>query len=374
MNGLSAIQSNSANMLNQMIQKCNGESVHSNIIICNTHGLITDISEDLCTLLGYSMEEIIGRFIGVVMNEFMSFLHQYMLIPMYIKMTDEERQYSNKYLETKSAVRPLIIYTKHKKAIYTNITIKYENSNFIAAVNIKEQLDNSCIYTSELNPPCRTNFVKSNMDMVIIGIDIKNSTEYLVNKGVIETIKMHTKFHNQLVALIRNEYYPYIYVHEIMGDGFILVLNLEWSYHFPRFCASMAYSFLVKLHKTVSVMFRAGIAYGEIHYGYIDNHLRFFGETINRASRYESVNDGNSLTTDSVFHKKLLDEVMFSPSIVTETTELKGFGTQEVIHIPYDYDTVKKIKELSINSINTSPEFKRRSPYKSVNEELMNKQ
>lgn len=65
---------------------------------------------------------------------------------------------------------------------------------------------------------------------------------------------------------------------------------------------------------------------------------------------------------------------MFSPSIITETIELKGFGNQEVIHIPYDYNTIKKITELSINSINTSPEFKRRSPYKSVIKELMNMQ
>jgi len=337
-------------------------------IQCNKYGIIEDIEKELCTMFEYTVEELLGKFIGIIMNKFMSFLHEYVLIPMYNKMTIDEQYDSNEYLKTKGMTRPLIIYTKSKKPIYVTIEIKYINSTFISFFTIIEHLNNHCIYTSELIPPYHTKFIKSDMDMIIIGIDIKNSTEFLMKEGVISSIDMHSQFYNKLITLIRNEYYPYIYIHEIMGDGFILVLNLEWSYHFPRFCASMTYAFLVELHKSVSILFRAGIAYGSLHYGYIDNRLRFFGETINRASRYESVNSGNSVTTDSSFYQKLLDEVMFTPNIVKETTDLKGIGTQEVIHIAYEYDIINKITELSINSINVSPECKRRINYKSMNE------
>jgi hypothetical protein len=73
---------------------------------------------------------------------------------------------------------------------------------------------------------------------------MKESTQYLIEHGSSELIRVHKLFHEIIVTLIKTQYYPYLYIHEIMGDGFILVMNIEWGYHFYRFCASMTYSFL----------------------------------------------------------------------------------------------------------------------------------
>jgi class 3 adenylate cyclase len=199
------------------------------------------------------------------------------------------------------------------------------------------------------------------MDMVIIGLDMKNSTEYLMEHGVEKTMALHNIFHTTMVELIREEYYPYMYIHEIMGDGFVIILNLEWAYHFPRFCASMAYAFIVKLYEKTKITFRTGISYGKLHYGYIDNHLRFFGEHMNRASRYESVCRDKMIATDSYFYQKLCDEDMFQPVIEEEEIMLKGIGMQDMIHLHYDYHAINRMEELAIRSVENSPENRGRS-------------
>lgn len=329
-------------------------------ITCDEKGIIQDIHTELLMILEYSRDELIGKFIGILMNPFMSFLHRFILLPMYAKMTPEEREASNYILESKLSMRPLIIYTKTKSPIYITISITYTISYFIVYILITKQTDNRYIYTSDINPPYKTAFVQSNLDMVIIGLDMKNSTEYLMDNGVDKTMALHNVFHTTMVELIRAEYYPYMYIHEIMGDGFIIVLNLEWSYHFPRFCASMAYAFIVKLYQRTKLTFRTGISYGKLHYGYIDNHLRFFGEYMNRASRYESACRDKMIATDRHFYQKLCDENMFQPRMDEEEILLKGIGVQEVIHLEYDYHAIDRMEELAIRSVENSPEMQRR--------------
>ena len=308
-------------------------------MICDTYGIIESVDDECRNVLGYNEDELEGQFLGTIMSPFLSFFHKHYLLPMYRSMSDEQKQVSHMYLSGKTVKgKPLIIYTKTKEPLCVHLNVLYQEGFFRLVIHDIVHMNSNQIYTSDINPPELSKFVESKNDMVVIGIDMKESTAYLMEHGPSELIRIHIEFHEKIVSLIKSQYYPYLYIHEIMGDGFMLVMNIEWGYTLPRFCASMTYFFLTQLYKLTKdiIPFRAGVCYGKLHYGYLDNHLRFFGETIHRASRYESVCKPGSFTTDRAFYNKMISEGMvLSVPHHIETVPLRGLVEQELFHVNY---------------------------------------
>lgn len=311
-------------------------------MICDEYGRIHSVTEECRSVLGYKENELDGQFVGIIMSPFLSFFHKQYLLPMYRSMSEEQKETSHVYLSSKTVEeKPLIIYTKTGIPLCVHLNVVYQSKGlFCLVIHDIVRMDSNQIYTSDINPPEVSAFVESTNEMVVIGIDMKDSTSYLMEHGSTELIRVHKLFHEKIVSLIKSKYYPYLYIHEIMGDGFLLVMNIEWGYHFPRFCASMTSCFLNHLYELTQdlIPFRAGVCYGKLHYGYLDKHLRFFGETIHRASRYESVCHPCSFTTDRIFYEKMISEGMYLdiPHRI-QTVSLRGLGDQELFHINYKY-------------------------------------
>ena len=100
---------------------------------------------------------------------------------------------------------------------------------------------------------------------------------------------LNKRFFDDIVSIITDYFYPYINIHEVIGDCFVLILNAEWSYTCPQFCASLAMDFLNRLyHRTESyVSVRTGVSYGKVIHGFIGTSLRFFGNPMHVAARLE---------------------------------------------------------------------------------------
>ena len=340
-------------------------------IICDEYGIIKIANKNFIKVLGYSSEEINDQFIGFIMSPYLSFLHKEYLLPMYRSMTVEQTNTSHDFLSSMSIRdRPLIIYTKSREHLCVHLYIDHYVSEqgglFRLNITSFEKMDSTFIYTADLHPPEKSLFRESSIDMMVICIDMKDSTQYLIQYGTTRLIDMHTKFHRAMVDLIRTEFYPYLYIHEIMGDGFCLVMNIEWGYSFPRFCASMVYSFLTELYQQTNsiIPFRAGVCYGKLHYGYLDRRLRFFGETIHRASRYEHECNTLSFCSDSNYYEKLLSEGMFTQTTYQkETIHLRGIGPTELFRIDYvEPSKTESYKEATISLSLTGTPVMSRTP------------
>ena len=339
-------------------------------MICDEYGTIKDIDEEFATLLEYTPTELHGTFMGILMSPFLSFFHEKYLLPMYRHMNPEQKVTSHAFLESNSmSSKPLILYTKSglPRCIRMSIHYLYQNAFFM---KLREVIPMDCnmIYTGDCKPPELTTFQESKMDMVIICIDMKGSTQYLVDHGSADMIRIHKLFHQSIVYLIKTQYYPYLYLHEIMGDGFVLIMNIEWGFHNERFCASMTYCFLRELYNIMKphLSFRTGVSYGKLHYGYIDKRLRFFGKPINLASRYESCSADDSFTTDQTFYDKLYAEGMIDEvHYTTDSIPLKGFGPCNVFHIVYNSNAASSTRHFAYAasqlSISGTPVLERRS-------------
>ena len=324
---------------------------------CNSSGMIVEISNELKTILKYTSDELNGKFIGILMSPLISYLYKQYLIPKYINCRYKKKMITNTLLKNKNK-RSLIIYDKNKRPIHVNLYI--DVNNFINTLDtvfhiifefVKEP--SRIVYTSELMLLNKTDdFKLSKNKIVIVSIDFKDSTKLLVSGGTVNIINIYKHFHNDVILLIKSKYYPYIYIHEIIGDCFIIVSNINWSHDVINFCASIMISFIFNLYNLTKkyIEIRIGISYGHLYCGFIDHNFRLFGIPINLASRLENVCISNCLCCDENYLNKLLEEKLDNIEKLEYTkayTELKGFGfinhNNVFLELKNNYDILNNI-------------------------------
>jgi len=317
------------------ISKANDSSVDSGsnelFIIANSHGIIQDISDSLLSLLKYERDVLNSQFIGILMSPFMSYLHTNVYFPKYNKLNRIQKNIVHVLISALSeSRRPLIIYDINKNPIYVHITAKLVAINvFKATFECISDIYNDNLLSKPIGIVKSDAFAETNMDVVLISIDFKNSTETLMNYGTRDYIALNRKFYNDVVYLIKQYYYPYIYIHEVIGDCFVFVLNSDWTYNLTNYCASLAYSFLVQLYKVTSkyVNTRIGVVCDKLLYGYIGNNFRLFGPGMHKVNRLENICELGHIACDENFVNKLRTENLFKDNSVTaKKGELKGLG------------------------------------------------
>ena len=307
-------------------------------ILCNNDGIIQYTSPLLLLKLGYNMETLNGKFIGILMNDFMYMLHEKYYIKMFKESSGKERNLIENKLKNFNHKRPLIIYDINTKAHHTHVSIIPSSSNLqITFEFIKEDINDFYIL-----PNIVTNEFKENKnDSIIIMTDFIQSTELLEEKGIVNLIHICSTFNEVITSLIRDKYFPYIYIHETVGDSFILIMNTEWTHNNERFCASLAINFLFELIQKTKhfIKIRTGIGYGRIHYGKIGNIFRFFGRPLHIAARLENKCNENKINICEKLYIKLKSEmdILERHNVLDEITEktenLKGFGNKKYYSI-----------------------------------------
>ena len=157
-------------------------------------------------------------------------------------------------------------------------------------------------------------------------MDFVNSTSNLMANGDKYIANLSLNFFNMVKNIIKQRYYPYVYIHEIVGDSFVFIINADWTYNIPELCATIAFDFIKDLITNTKFLtdIRVGCAYGDILYGYIGSQLRLFGPTINLASRIEHNSIINHiLVNEEMFNKLKAENIKFNYEKLSYN--LKGF-------------------------------------------------
>lgn len=326
-------------------------------ILCDKDGIILHVDDNILELLTYDLNEIVGKFIGILMSPFLSYIHSHIILPKYTKLNFVEKKVIDIFISGLKIKRPIIIFDSKSCPVYVNLSVKAFSSlsTYKFQVNFEpiKKIDNSLIYTHELYIKYKTTkFLATKNKIVVVSIDFRNSTEYLIKNGTFNAIELYKKFHCDVLKLLKKNYYPYIYIHEIIGDCFVIVSNIDWALSIPKFCASIIMSFLTELYKVSYnyIGIRVGISYDKIYWGYIDNNLRLFGVPMNISARLENVCVLNNISCDNNFLDKLKEEELFDTSTLEyskKSTYLKGLGIYEYTSIPFDSITNLNIFNLS---------------------------
>ena len=297
-------------------------------IICDKNGIINDISQSVTQTLFYNENELTGNSVCILMNTLNAYLHNKLYFSKYHQTLG---LYSHAIQYKLKQKRDTIIYNKYDRPLYVSITVEKYNDNFtiITIMNKSFNINNNMyLYSHKIGLKNR-DFMESSNNIIIIMIDFVNSTQILINEGITNTINIQFSFYDDVINLLKKYFYPYIYIHEILGDSYIFVINAEWKNSITEYCTSIAFDFINRLYHSTKnyINFRTGITYGKIYYGIIDHNFRFFGENINLSSRLCKICEIGKIVTDTLFYDKLLDESLIEIISDIIVCKPKGFGT-----------------------------------------------
>ena len=159
-------------------------------------------------------------------------------------------------------------------------------------------------------------------------MDLSGSTEYVVKHGGKKMANILAKVY-QISANCVLELYPFVYVHELIGDSVFLVVNAPFMIKYTYANAS---EIAIQVSKEIQcqtdillndthMFLRVGIASGPVTAGVVDGRtFRLFGPTVHLAQRLESVCPRGKIAMN------LVDDLDNQVGITKCSTELKGFG------------------------------------------------
>lgn len=311
-------------------------------IICDNQGYIKSCTKPLLNKMRFHAKTLEGQFIGILMSDFMSMLHRHFFISAFHASKGVDRNKLENKMRALHSKRSLIIYDIDKTAHIVHVSIEYKSPDFHTLFEFFPESED-LFYSDILHKPC-SSFKLNSSDAIIIKTDFVKSTDLLNTHGALSLIDTSTRFYGKIQDLIRTKYYPYVYLHEVVGDSFVLVMNTDWTYNFQKLCATLAINFVFDLVQQTRdfIEIRTGIGYGQLHYGKIGQSLTFFGYPMNIAARLENKCNINEINACQTFHKKLVSELELIG--ITKRTcslrrdSLKGFGEVEYYSIPVSVD------------------------------------
>ena len=288
------------------------------IITTNLNNIIININDNIYDHLLYLKNDLIGSNINIL------FTNIFNIIFNNIKIENENNK--------------IILLNKFNNSLYYNVDLIYKKNNYIKYILTKNNLINNINLYNYIK--YNDVFINSSNKLIIICIDMINSTNILLNNGIKNTININIRFYNDIKFLINNSYLNYIFIHEIIGDMIILILNHENTFNIKKYCASICLYFIYELinisKKYINI--RIGISYDNLYYGYINNNLRLFGKGINLAARLENKCIINNIFICQNFYNKLIEENLFNElQINIINLELKGFNN----NFYYTIDLIK---------------------------------
>ena len=145
--------------------------------------------------------------------------------------------------------------------------------------------------------------------LVIITIGLK-SQEELSTKNDLNIIFINKQLYEDVMHVLKTYFYPFIYIYEITGNNFTLIINADWTYPMNIICCTIAVYFIQMLTDRTSKYcnIKCGITYGKAYYGTIGNKLRMYGNEVILSAKLEQKCNINKLVISKYFHDKMMEE------------------------------------------------------------------
>lgn len=293
---------------------------------CDDNGIIQKTCHN-SKILGYDENVIVGQSITIMMTDIMKFLHENIFFPRLRKADAINKIRLVNKISERTRKQPIIIFTINREPLFSEMKIELDSNLYQITFTILEKSIRNIFSNIDIVKKEST-FRYTKTNTIICSIDFVNSTPLLKEKGEFYMANLSLEFFNIVKDLIKTNYYPYIYIHEIVGDSFVFIINSDWTYYIDDFCATICMNFLNELVQCTKhlIEIRIGCAYGKIFYGFIGEQLRIFGDTINLASRLEHMSVTNYVLCSQSMYTKLLSEMKETDIYNTKEIEVEPKG------------------------------------------------
>jgi hypothetical protein len=169
------------------------------------------------------------------------------------------------------------------------ITDENNNTLFKLKFEVIDDFKNATVHLScNLSPKLFSQFRQTKNKIIFATIEYRNKSKYITDRSEISEINLNIRFQDDIIEIIKRNFYPYIYVYEMTNHGCVVVSNLCATYNMPRFCTSLMVCFLKKMYETMCdyATIKAGVSYEKAYIGAIANdQIRLFGRAYDEAKR-----------------------------------------------------------------------------------------
>ena len=293
----------------------------NNEICCDINGFIVDVSDDVLTTLQYERNMLTGQFIGIIMSPFMSYIHSTILLPKYKTASKFERNIMHIFLNGKSVKRPLIIYTIMKKPLYVTLSVTVhknsdQNTLFKLEFKVVEDFSDSSVFlTSALSTKLFARFRQTKNAIIMANVEFTNNSKYITDHSELKDIDICLNFQQDVIRIIKQHFYPYIYIYETTNRGCVIVSNLCCTYNMPRFCASLMLCLLRNIQVVTEkyATIRVGLTYNKAYIGSTANdQIRIFGKVYDDAFTNMLNCENNEVCCSGDYMNKLINEKIYT--------------------------------------------------------------
>lgn len=315
-------------------------------INCDTNFIIQSYDDNTCELLKCENETLCNKCVTTLMSPFIAKLHEHYFDTLRNASIEKRKIYAHHIARSMTNASTFVVYDMNKKPILCTIKVLLSD-DLSSVVHIEEQKDNltsiPIIFNRSLktlNDPFK---VETYDNIVCVMMDISNSTNFTNQNDPVRTAKMYYDVYN-IVKYHILQYYPYIYIHELLGDSIFLIVNAPFMIKTKCSSSNIAIDISIQLQKKIDdllktieteikMFLRVGIAQGSIAVGMFDGrNLRMFGSAINLSQRLESLcNEGSICVSQNIIMDNKEDYV-----ITHHMSDVKGFGTIDYFSIFVD--------------------------------------
>lgn len=323
-------------------------------IECDNKFNIIKCNQNTVKYTEYIMHDLIRKPITILMPDIVKGIHERIFESMKTMGSTEIRKIGKKLRTSMKNIRYVNIKTKSNHIIHCIIdVILKENRHCVVNITPIKWISNPLVPVQFL--PYITNKPSLNLetsnDIICIMMDMANSTEYGRTKSSYLVGELYHNVYKEIDEIITDIYYPYVYVHETCGDSFVIILNMPFMRCHPQsyeLSVNICIDILKKVNRSLlgekspSLYLRCGIAVGELSYGVIDGKtFRVFGNTINLASRLESMCEYNHINLSKEIYSKIRSKASYDmkDGICKGIGKCKYYSVHIDDIIPYELET-----------------------------------
>lgn len=299
-------------------------------LVCDENFVITWCDEYACDVfMCGSKDFLVGNSILDFMTPLVANRHRCIFNTIFPRKTSNIQKVGNGM----SNASRMVMYSSQKTPMMCSVGVHIQEHH----VKISVQRKSSFPTLSDTIPDYYKKFINESPgkqhledceDITCVIMDLSGSTEYVVKQGGRKMANILGKVY-QIAANCVLELYPFVYVHELIGDSVFLVVNAPFMVKYEHANATeIAYRVSKEIQmKTdellqhTGMFLRVGIASGPVTAGVVDGRtFRLFGPTVHLAQRLESTCPPSKIAMNRV------DTLVSQENITKCIAELKGFG------------------------------------------------
>eukprot|EP00928_Gymnodinium_smaydae_P075076 TRINITY_DN58098_c0_g1_i1.p1 TRINITY_DN58098_c0_g1~~TRINITY_DN58098_c0_g1_i1.p1 ORF type:complete len:419 (+),score=85.37 TRINITY_DN58098_c0_g1_i1:27-1283(+) len=316
-------------------------------IECDANFDICAANQQTCDLLMYEPKDLIGKSILDLMPKMIADVHKHMFAD--LKRMDKKKlsDVAKRLKRGMSCCREFAILDARRNPIVCVISVDM-NTDLSSSVHVN-QVQSQLLHTiprgyeSYINawPKCH---VSEFDDVICVMMDIAGSTQFSVNRPPRLMAELLCKANQIVHEIVLRDAFPYCYVHELVGDSMLLIVNAGFMARCPGQAAQIALSVAQKAQKSLDYMLadysdemfiRVGIASGTVAAGVVDGrNFRVFGTTVHMSQRLEACcTQKHILCSMAVADELELQGALQHVNCTIKEMDLKGLGKTRCVDV-----------------------------------------